>query len=93
MAIDSERKRKSIVAIGFPSVGPTVVPDSTIGVGDRQTIAYNYYGISSEISLASFVYIDSISLGVPSSLASIWNPVGPDISIWIPVQTAHETQI
>ncbi len=46
MAIDSEAKRKSIAAIGAPYVGPVVVPDSSFSQGDRQAIAYSYFGIN-----------------------------------------------
>jgi len=46
MAIDSEIKRKSIAAIGAQYIGPSVVPDGTIGQPDRQVIAYSYSGIA-----------------------------------------------
>lgn len=49
MAIDSRRKRASVAGIALAFLAPSVVPDGTIGVEDRQTIAHSYYGISSAI--------------------------------------------
>jgi hypothetical protein len=50
MAIDSRRKRASIAGLALAFLAPSVVPDSTIGVADRQTIAHSYYGIDSSVS-------------------------------------------
>lgn len=46
MAIDTQRKRQSIVAISGYFLGPVVVPDGSFVQGDRQTIGYGYYGIN-----------------------------------------------
>ncbi len=46
MAIDTQRKRQSIVAISAYFLGPAIVPDSSFAQGDRQTIGYGYYGIN-----------------------------------------------
>jgi len=50
MAIDSLRKRASIASLGLAFLGPSVVPDGTLGVEDRQTIANSYYGIDSTVN-------------------------------------------
>ena len=50
MAIDSRRKRASIAGLALAFLAPSVVPDGTIGVADRQTIAHSYYGIDSSVS-------------------------------------------
>ena len=49
MAIDSRRKRASIAGLALAFLAPSVVPDGTIGVADRQTIAHSYYGIDSSV--------------------------------------------
>ena len=46
MAIDTAIKRASIASIGAQYVGPSVVPDGTIGQPDRQVIGYSYSGIA-----------------------------------------------
>ena len=45
MAIDSLRKRASVASLGLAFLGPSVVPDGTLGQADRQTVAHSYYGI------------------------------------------------
>jgi len=50
MAIDTERKRKSVGAIPNLWNGPVVVPDGTIAGEDRQAIAGSYSGIPAENS-------------------------------------------
>ena len=49
MAIDSRRKRASIAVLGLAFLGPSVVPDGTLGTADRQVIASSYYGITSGV--------------------------------------------
>jgi len=51
MAIDSERKRKSVVAISHYALGPVVVPDGTLISTDRQVIGYGYYGVKAETKI------------------------------------------
>jgi hypothetical protein len=51
MAIDSERKRKSVVAISHYAIGPVIVPDGTLISADRQVIGYGYYGIKTEVKI------------------------------------------
>ena len=46
MAIDSLRKRASIASLGLAFLAPSVVPDGSFAVGDRQAIAHSYYGIA-----------------------------------------------
>ena len=53
MAIDTERKRKSVVAISLYAIGPTIVADATLGSEDRQVVGYGYYGIAAEIPQVS----------------------------------------
>lgn len=50
MAIDTEKKRKSIVSIGFMPIGPGLVIDGTIDVEDRQAIGYSYAAVLETIS-------------------------------------------
>ncbi len=47
MAIDSRAKRASVASLALAFIGPSVQPDSSITVFDRQTIAGSYYGIDS----------------------------------------------
>jgi hypothetical protein len=51
MAIDSERKRKSIVAISHYALGPVIVPDGTLISTDRQVIGYGYFGIKTKVKM------------------------------------------
>lgn len=46
MAIDSRRKRASVAALGLAFLGPSIVPDGTLGAEDRQVVAHSYYGIA-----------------------------------------------
>ena len=45
MAVDTRRKRASVVSVGRPWLRPAIVPDGTLGQADRQTVANGYYGI------------------------------------------------
>ena len=75
MAVDSERKRKSIVAIGFLVVGPVVVADGSFDQGDRQTSGYGYFGINAgEVSYAEYILVQSAFIERPSATAIIRNP-------------------
>lgn len=47
MAIDTETKRKSIMAFGSGDLLPH--PDGTISVGDRQTLLTLYFGIDTSL--------------------------------------------
>lgn len=72
MAVDTLRKRASIVAIGFMAAGPSVVADGSFDQGDRQTIGYSYAGIeAAEPSLAGFICIESAYLSVAKAPASL----------------------
>jgi len=51
MAVDTERKRKSIAAISHYAMGPVVVPDGTLISADRQVIGYGYYGVKTEVKI------------------------------------------
>jgi hypothetical protein len=51
MAIDSERKRKSVVAISHYALGPVIVPDGTLISTDRQVIGYGYFGIKTKVKM------------------------------------------
>jgi len=51
MAVDTERKRKSVAAISHYAMGPVVVPDGTLISADRQVIGYGYYGVKAEIKI------------------------------------------
>jgi hypothetical protein len=53
MAIDTERKRKSVVAVSFYAMGPVVVPDGTLISADRQVIGYGYYGVKTEVKIVA----------------------------------------
>jgi len=68
VAIDNERKRRSLIAISLYSMGPSVVPDGTIVQGDRQTIGYGYYGIAAQ-STAARVF----------KIVDLWDVQWPDI--------------
>lgn len=46
MAIDTERKRKSVVSVARFWHPPVVVPDGSFSVGDRAQIAHTYRGIA-----------------------------------------------
>jgi len=50
MAIDSRRKRASIASLGLAFLGASIVPDGSLAVGDRQTVANSYYGIDSTVA-------------------------------------------
>ena len=43
--IDTQKKRKSIAAIGQRHVGPAVFPNAVIDQADRQVVGYSYSGI------------------------------------------------
>ena len=45
MAVDTRSKRASSVNFGKPYVASLVLPDGTIGQGDRQHSAWSYSGI------------------------------------------------
>jgi len=44
LSIDTEAKRKSIVSIGAPWMGPGLAVDGSIGLWDRLAIGYTYAG-------------------------------------------------
>jgi hypothetical protein len=68
MAIDTERKRKSIVSIGQRQVGPGVVPDGSFDQADRQAIGYSYAGIAAEGGVNVFPLVNN--KGIISSLVN-----------------------
>ncbi|MCK6620330.1 MAG: hypothetical protein HUU32_12770 [Calditrichaceae bacterium] len=67
MAIDSERKRKSVAAISHYAMGPVVVPDGTLISADRQVIGFGYYGVKAEtkiiVTLLGAIYCTIILAG------------------------------
>lgn len=81
MAIDSERKRKSIAAISLYALGPTAVADGSFNQADRQTIGYGYYGIlagagngdppAAPLQQGAFMLTPSFGLGTASGLSNI----------------------
>lgn len=74
MAVDSERKRKSIVAIGFMVIGPVVVADGSFDEGDRQTIGYSYASQSTPIVPAGFIKVQSAYISIPKATTTIGVP-------------------
>ncbi|TVL98674.1 MAG: hypothetical protein CV087_20815 [Candidatus Brocadia sp. WS118] len=67
MAIDSERKRKSVIAISHYAMGPVVVPDGTLISADRQVIGFGYYGVKAEtkiiVTLLGAIYCTIVLAG------------------------------
>ena len=66
MAIDSEIKRKSITAVGLYSLGPVVVPDSSIDLVDRRTIGYSYSFEEAAAVIPFAAYEPTLQLSVKS---------------------------
>lgn len=69
MAIDTERKRRSIVAVGAPYMGPSVLADGSFALGDRQTIAYTYYDIGLDVAIVAYNQVAEID--TPNAFALI----------------------
>lgn len=75
MAVDTAQKRASIVSIGLMAIAPGIIPDGTIGQGDRQAIGYSYAGVLDEAPTAGFICIESAHISVPKCSATIAVPV------------------
>ncbi len=50
MAIDTEKKRASTVALSLYCMGPSVRPDGGLDAGDRQVVGYGYIGITPTVA-------------------------------------------
>lgn len=75
MAVDTLRKRASIVAIGFMAAGPSVVADGSFDQGDRQTIGYSYAGVmEASVVPAGFVCVESAFIGTATASGVISVP-------------------
>lgn len=71
MAIDTERKRRSAVAISLYALGPSVLADGGFDQGDRQTIGYGYSGNAAPGPVVGGSGDDQIRLGPePGSIVS-----------------------
>ena len=56
MAIDTLRKRASIISFGVPIFAPGIIPDGTLDQFDRQVMAWGYAGV--DLS-GLYLYLDS----------------------------------
>lgn len=48
MAIDTRRKRASVVNVARPWTPPAIVPDGSFTQADRQHIGWSYAGLAAE---------------------------------------------
>ena len=69
MAIDSLRKRASIASLGLAFLGPSVVPDGSLGNKDFQVVANSYYGI--QVAAATHTIGGTSQLGAFDSSGAI----------------------
>ena len=67
MAVDSAKRRKSVVAIGLMAVGPVVVADSSIDLFDRKVVGYGY----GRGAAAGFIKIRNATLSTASASATL----------------------
>lgn len=74
MAIDTARKRMSVLAISCMANGPAVFVDGSITVGDRRTIGYSYAGELTAVDGVEFIVVGTSYVSVPSATGSISVP-------------------
>lgn len=76
--IDTQRKRRSAIAIGFMALAPSVFPDGSLDQGDRQAAGYGYQGILAGTGIVTAGFIcsdeDSIAITHPYATASLSVP-------------------